>query len=64
MPTSFNPGWFGPQLVEHNICMKEHKVPDSFNSHSIIAGFTWTAGLAHYQGFFQVWLIIIFKILN
>jgi len=53
MPTNFNPGWFGPQPVEHGVCMKAHKVPDSFNSHSIMAGFTWTAGLAHYQGFFQ-----------
>ena len=39
--------------------MKAHKVPDSFNSHSIMAGFTWTAGLAHYQGFFQVFFIVL-----
>ena len=52
MPMNFNPGWFDEQEVEHP-SIKHHKIDDAFKSHSVISGFTLTAGMAHYQGYFQ-----------
>lgn len=51
MPSEFEAQWYGPSEVEHPDLRDQIK--DSFKSHAIISGFSWTAGHAHYQGFWQ-----------
>ena len=51
MPMSYDESWYNKQSLEHGDLSKE--VDDVFNSHAIVSGFTWTAGMAHYLGYWQ-----------
>jgi hypothetical protein len=51
MPAEFDPKWYEASDVEHGDISSE--VHEAIKSHFIISGFTWTAGLGHYQGYWQ-----------
>ena len=51
MPAEFEPKWYEASDVEHGDISSE--VQEAIKSHFIISGFTWTAGLGHYQGYWQ-----------
>ena len=51
MPIQFEESWYNADDIEH--CDLSGEIDDVFNSHALISGFSWTAGMAHYLGYWQ-----------
>lgn len=51
MPAEFDRSWYSDSDIEHGDI--EREVREAIKSHCLISGFSWTAGLAHYNGYWQ-----------
>ena len=51
MPIEFEQDWYNENDIEHPDIRDQ--IVDAFRSHAIISGFSWTAGMAHYLGYWQ-----------